>query len=88
VTAVDEMTCQELTELLTDYLEGAMPPDQAALLEAHLEVCEGCVNYISQMSQTLRTLRRLRADSVEATAPPQLVEAFRAWKLGEPAPGR
>jgi anti-sigma factor RsiW len=88
VSAVDDITCQELTELLTDYLEGAMPPAEAALLEAHLEECEGCTNYLSQMRQTLRTLQRLRADSVEADAPPQLLQAFRAWKRGEPAPRR
>ena len=35
------MTCQELTEVLTDYLEGVMPPEDVARLEAHLELLAG-----------------------------------------------
>ena len=88
MSAADEITCQELTEVLTDYLEGAMPPERAALLEAHLDECEGCENYISQMRQTLRALERLRPDSADAVAPPQLLAAFRAWRRGEASPRR
>ena len=58
-----------------------------ARLEAHLELCEGCVTYVEQMRQTIRTVRALRAEEVEATVPDDLLEAFRAWKRGEPLPG-
>ena len=88
MSTADEITCQELTELLTDYLEGAMPAAQAALLEAHLDECEGCENYVSQMRHTLRALERLRSDSAEAVAPHQLLAAFRAWRRGEASPRR
>ena len=81
------MTCQELTEVLTDYLEGVMPPEDVARLEAHLELCEGCATYVEQMRQVIRTVHELRPDDVEATAPDELLEAFRAWKRGEPSPG-
>jgi predicted anti-sigma-YlaC factor YlaD len=81
------LTCQELTEVLTDYLEGVMPPEDVARFEAHLEVCDGCVTYVDQMRQTIRTVRALRAEDVEATAPDDLLAAFRAWKRGEPVPG-
>jgi anti-sigma factor RsiW len=81
------MTCQELTEVLTDYLEGVMPPEDVARLEAHLELCEGCVTYVDQMRETIRTVRALRPDEVEATVPDDVLAAFRAWKRGEPLPG-
>jgi anti-sigma factor RsiW len=81
------MTCQELTEVLTDYLEGVMPPEEVARLEAHLELCEGCATYVEQMRETIRTVRALRADQVEATVPEDVLAAFRAWKRGEPLPG-
>ena len=81
------LTCQELTEVLTDYLEGVMPPDDVARFEAHLGVCDGCVTYVDQMRQTIRTVRELRPEDVEATAPDDLLAAFRAWKRGDALPG-
>ena len=77
------MTCQELTEVLTDYLEGVMPLED----RARLELCEGCVTYVDQMRETIRTVHALRAEEVEATVPDDVLEAFRAWKRGEPLPG-
>ena len=81
------LTCQELTEVLTDYLEGVMSPEDVARFEAHLELCEGCVTYVEQMRQTIRTVHALRPAEVEATVPDDLLAAFRAWKRGEPLPG-
>ena len=81
------LTCQELTEVLTDYLEGVMPTEDRVRFEAHLEVCEGCVTYVEQMRQAIATVHELRIEEVEATAPEDLLEAFRAWKRGKPIPG-
>ena len=81
------MTCQELTEVLTDYLEGVMAPEDVARLEAHLELCEGCVTYVEQMRETIRAVRALHPEHVEATVPDDVLAAFRAWKRGEPLPG-
>jgi anti-sigma factor RsiW len=80
------LTCRQLTEVLTDYLEGVMPPEDRARLEAHLELCEGCANYVTQMRQTIAATHVLRPEEVEATAPDELLAAFRAWKRGEPIP--
>ena len=54
-----DITCQELTEVLTDYLEGAMPFEDQVRFEAHLAICEGCVTYVTQMRQTIETMREL-----------------------------
>ena len=80
------ITCQELTEVLTDYLEGVMPPEDRATFEAHLAICEGCVTYVDQMRQAIATTNALRVEDVEETAPDDLLAAFRAWKRGEPIP--
>jgi anti-sigma factor RsiW len=80
------LTCKELTEVLTDYLEGTMALEDRARFEAHLALCEGCATYVAQMRQVIETVRELRADDVEATAPDDLLQAFRAWKRGEPVP--
>ena len=81
------LTCKELTEVLTDYLEGVMPSEDRARFEAHVAVCDGCATYVEQMRQVIATVHELRADDVEATAPDDLLEAFRAWKRGGPIPG-
>jgi predicted anti-sigma-YlaC factor YlaD len=87
VSSTRTLTCKELTEVLTDYLEGTMALEDRVALEAHLVLCEGCATYVEQMRQAIRTVYALRVDDVEATAPDSLLEAFRAWKRGEPAPG-
>jgi predicted anti-sigma-YlaC factor YlaD len=80
VSSEKTITCQELTEALTDYFEGVMPEEERARFEAHVEICEGCANYLSQMRQTLRVVHELRPEEVEATVPDDVLEAFRAWK--------
>ena len=75
-----EITCQELTEVLTDYLEGVMSAEDRARFDAHLEICDGCVTYVDQMRQAIATTHELRVEDVEATAPDELLEAFRAWR--------
>jgi anti-sigma factor RsiW len=87
VTTERHITCQELTEALTDYLEGVMPPEEVARFDAHLEVCDGCVTYVEQMRKTISTVRALRPAEVEATVPDDLLAAFQAWKRGKPLPG-
>jgi anti-sigma factor RsiW len=86
VSTLRSITCQQLTEVITDYLEGTMPPEDRAAFAAHLAICEGCVNYVTQMRQTLAATRELRPSEVEATAPDELLDAFRAWQRGEPIP--
>jgi anti-sigma factor RsiW len=87
VTNERSLTCQELTEVLTDYLEGVMSPEDVARFDAHLALCDGCVTYVEQMRQTIRSVHALRPADVEATVPDDLLAAFRAWKRGEPLRG-
>ena len=87
MSASRTLTCQELTEVLTDYLEGVMSLQDRARFEAHLAICDGCVTYVDQMRQVIATVHELRPDDVEATAPDDLLTAFRAWKRGDPIPG-
>jgi anti-sigma factor RsiW len=76
------LTCRELVELVTDYLEGALPPEDRSRFEAHLAGCRGCRTYLRQMRQTIRLAGRLTEDAVPAAAERRLLRAFRAWKSG------
>ncbi len=78
----DELTCKELVELVTDYLEGKLSPVMRARFEMHLSGCDGCTNYLSQMRQTLRALGTLTEDNIPPETQTELLNLFRNWKRG------
>jgi anti-sigma factor RsiW len=76
---VEELSCQELVELVTDYFEGAMAPEERERFEAHVADCPGCDIYLGQMRATL-TLTRATADLAERPETTGLLEAFRDFR--------
>jgi len=75
-----ELSCQELVELVTDYLEDALPDSERARFEEHLAGCEGCSNYLQQMQHTIRLVGRLTEDTIEPGVRAELLNIFRNWK--------
>jgi anti-sigma factor RsiW len=69
--------CQEIVELVTDYLEGVLDPDMAVEVEAHLELCDGCDIYVEQMRATVRALGKVPLDTLSEAALDELIRAFR-----------
>jgi anti-sigma factor RsiW len=78
--AEDDMACQELVELVTDYLEDRMSASERIRFETHLAECSGCRTYLAQMRLTLRALGTLSEDTIEAEARERLLDVYRAWK--------
>lgn len=76
----DELTCRELVELVTRYLEGALPAADVARFEAHLADCEDCTAYLDQMRETIRVLGRLPEETVSPKAMAELLSRFRDWR--------
>jgi anti-sigma factor RsiW len=74
------LTCQELVELVTDYLEGALPEADRRRFEAHIGGCADCRFYLAQMHDTIRVLGMLSEDSISPEAKRELLAAFRTWK--------
>ena len=72
------MTCQELVELVTDYLEGALPHEDRAQFEAHLAACPGCETYLAQVEATI-AIARATGDEVDENEIAPLLDAFRDW---------
>ena len=75
-----DLTCRELVEIVTDYFEGRLPPDDRLRFDEHLLDCPGCANYVEQMRETIRLTGVLREGDVPAPAREELLEAFRHWK--------
>jgi anti-sigma factor RsiW len=72
-----DVVCRQVVELVTDYLEGALPADLRAAVERHLQLCPPCVTYVEQVRQTVAALGHLPGDALPAGAVTQLESAFR-----------
>ena len=78
--APDEMACQELVEVITDYLEGTLPAEDRVRFDAHLAECPYCVNYLEQMRETIARLGELRQEELSPDTREGLLQAFRGWR--------
>ena len=71
-----EIACNELVELLTEYLEGTLPPNEAAAIEEHLRGCDGCRTYLDQLRTTIELLGSATVDTLPEQAYEELLAAF------------
>ncbi|GAA4726507.1 hypothetical protein GCM10025782_26100 [Pedococcus ginsenosidimutans] len=74
------LTCQELVELVTDYLEGRLSWRDRRRVASHLAVCDPCVRYLAQLRQTLDLLGTVPVDSLTPEAQATLLDAFRGLR--------
>lgn len=79
----DDIACEQLVELVTDYLDGALDPDVAARFNEHLLECDGCVSYVEQFRSTIGTLGRVQSDQLDERFRARLVDTFRGWTTNE-----
>ncbi|MGH7623218.1 MAG: anti-sigma factor family protein [Gemmatimonadaceae bacterium] len=75
-----EMTCKELVELVTDYLEGALPPAARTRFDEHLAACPFCTTYLAQMRGTVNALGSLPEASIPPAALDALLGHFKKWR--------
>ncbi len=71
----DQLGCSDCVDLLADYVDGALPPDKAKLLEWHIEGCPPCVAFVKTYKGTVDAARRLR----QTTLPPELRDRLIAF---------
>jgi len=77
---VEHISCQEVVELVTDYLEGALVPDVRERFEHHLTICDGCLWYVDQIRMTVDAVGRIREEDVPPATRDGLVAAFRGFR--------
>jgi hypothetical protein len=75
--STERITCQEVTELVTEYIEGTLGPHETALFEQHLNFCDGCDWYVDQMRTTIATVGRIEPADVPPALRDSLLAAFR-----------
>ena len=72
----EHVTCQEVIELVSDYLDQALTPEEASLFEQHVNFCDGCDWYLDQMRSTVATVGRVTEQDVPDETREKLLAAF------------
>lgn len=78
--AAGDQPCNEFVEIVTDYLEDALPRDERARVDAHLEFCDGCTTVLAQWREVIRLTGRIADDQVDEVEPStreHLMSSFR-----------
>ena len=75
-----DLTCAELVELVTDYLEGQLPDGERRRFDAHLATCDGCTAYVEQMRTTIAVAGRVPEPELSPELEQRLLDAFRGWR--------
>jgi predicted anti-sigma-YlaC factor YlaD len=86
MTATRELSCQEIVELVTEYVEGTMDGQLRVAFEAHLAACEGCVHYLEQIAATIRLAGTLEPEPLPPELEAGLLAAFRGFERPGRAP--
>jgi anti-sigma factor RsiW len=79
---VEQLSCRELVELVTDYLENALAAEERARFDDHISRCDGCTEYLRQMRRTIQMTGTLSPESLSPEAERALLQAFRGWRTG------
>ena len=75
-----DLTCAEVVDLVTEYLEGGLGATERERFEEHLGVCDFCVTYLEQMRQTIGSTAQLREKGLDPRLQEALIDIFRGWK--------
>ena len=75
-----ELPCQEVVEMVTDYLEGALPAADRRRFEAHLAVCPHCTEYLAQIRETIRLVGRVTPEDLTPQMQTELTDLYRQWR--------
>jgi anti-sigma factor RsiW len=77
---MEQLSCRELVELVTDYLENALSDEERLRFDDHIGRCAACAIYLEQMRQTISLLGHLPPEAISPQAEAELLEAFRGWR--------
>jgi len=74
------VTCREVVELMTEYLEGSLSAADRARFEHHMTGCDGCRAYLTQLRTARMLMGRSAIEPVPEAMKAELMSAFRNWK--------
>ncbi len=80
MSTIRALSCQEIVELVTDYLEGATDGELRVSFEAHLAGCDACRHYLEQIAATIRIAGTIEAETLPPAFQAGLLAAFRSFE--------
>ena len=80
MSATEDVTCQEIVEIVNDFVEGALDPDEREAVELHLNLCDGCSDYLQQLRVAIALTGELPADALSPEVEDELCSAFRSFR--------
>jgi len=75
------LTCAEITELVTAYLEKQMPWRRRMAFRMHIGMCRHCRAYLRQMRTTVQTLGHMPAEPIPTDVLDELARRLRSMRL-------
>ncbi len=76
----ESLTCQQVVELITDYLENVLLAETRKRLEEHVANCPGCETYMEQIRQTISLVHAIAEEPASPETKQELLQLFRKWK--------
>ena len=80
MSASEDITCREIVEIVSDYVEGALSPEEREAVELHLNLCDGCADYLAQLRLAIDLTGQLPAEPVSPELEEELCRAFRSFR--------
>jgi anti-sigma factor RsiW len=78
-----EISCRELVELVTDYLEDALDRRTRSRFDRHIAGCPHCTEYLAQIRETIRLSGTLTEEQLDPRARDELLAVFRTWRTAQ-----
>jgi len=82
VSVEASISCREVVELLSDYLDGALPEPERVRVDEHVAGCDGCTLVLDELRETIRLTGMLTVEHLNDAQRATLLDAFRDWKTG------
>jgi anti-sigma factor RsiW len=75
-----DIVCQQAVELMSDYLDGALPRRQRRRLERHLADCDVCTEYLEQLRATIALTGSATPEDLDPEVLDGLTDLFRRYR--------
>jgi anti-sigma factor RsiW len=79
----NDLVCQQVVELVTEYLEGSLSRTDRRRFERHLKGCPNCTNYLEQMRVTIARTGTLHVEDLSPEAEQEFTDLFQRWRAGD-----
>ena len=78
------LTCEQVANLIRDYLNGELAPEVTATFEDHLRRCTDCVAFLKTYQQTVQAVQSLSYEEIPSEMRMRVRQFLRSKMKGFP----